>query len=88
MEKTNTNAKIVVTIPTFVMLGILFVGLKLAGVIDWSWVWVTIPFWGVTGLFTAAIVSFLTVWLAIGTAEWIYKKFRRFPPRRKNKLIY
>ena len=28
------------------MLGVLFVGLKLAGVIDWSWWWVTLPFWG------------------------------------------
>ena len=28
------------------ILGIMFVGLKLAGVIDWSWVWVTAPLWG------------------------------------------
>lgn len=28
------------------LLGVLFVGLKLAGVIDWSWWWVTAPFWG------------------------------------------
>lgn len=26
-------------------LGLLFIGLKLAGVIDWSWVWVTAPLW-------------------------------------------
>lgn len=26
-------------------LGVLFVGLKLGGVIDWSWWWVTAPFW-------------------------------------------
>lgn len=30
----------------FGALGILFIGLKLAGVIDWSWVWVTAPLWG------------------------------------------
>jgi hypothetical protein len=29
-------------------LGILFVYLKLTGQIDWSWVWVTVPFWGVS----------------------------------------
>lgn len=29
------------------LLGILFVGLKLTGFIDWSWWWVTAPFWGV-----------------------------------------
>ncbi len=30
----------------FTLLGILFVALKLTGVIDWSWWWVTLPFWG------------------------------------------
>lgn len=28
------------------LLGVLFVALKLLGVIDWSWLWVTAPFWG------------------------------------------
>lgn len=28
------------------LLGVLFVGLKLTGFIDWSWFWVTFPFWG------------------------------------------
>jgi hypothetical protein len=28
------------------LLGVLFVGLKLCGVIDWSWWLVTAPFWG------------------------------------------
>lgn len=27
------------------LLGLLFVGLKLTGSIDWSWWWVTAPFW-------------------------------------------
>lgn len=27
-------------------LGLMFVGLKLTGYIDWSWWWVTLPFWG------------------------------------------
>ena len=27
------------------MLGCLFVALKLAGYITWSWVWVLVPFW-------------------------------------------
>lgn len=27
------------------LLGLLFVGLKLTGQIDWSWFWVTAPFW-------------------------------------------
>ncbi len=28
------------------LLGIVFVTLKLCGVISWSWWWVTVPFWG------------------------------------------
>lgn len=28
------------------LLGVLFVALKLTDVIDWSWWWVTAPFWG------------------------------------------
>lgn len=27
------------------LLGLLFIGLKLTNNIDWSWVWVTSPFW-------------------------------------------
>lgn len=28
------------------LLGVLFVALKLTGFIDWSWWYVTLPFWG------------------------------------------
>ncbi len=28
------------------LLGVAFVVLRLCGVIDWSWWWVTAPFWG------------------------------------------
>jgi MFS family permease len=31
------------TFPT--ALGLLFIGLKLAGFIHWSWIWVLSPFW-------------------------------------------
>lgn len=33
-------------IGAFGLLGVLFVGLKLGGVINWSWFYVTMPFWG------------------------------------------
>ena len=33
------------------LLGIVFVVLKLTGFIDWSWWWVTAPFWGGFALF-------------------------------------
>ena len=32
------------------LLGVVFVTLKLIGVIDWSWWWVTAPFWFVFAL--------------------------------------
>ena len=36
------------------LLGVLFVGLKLTGYVDWSWWWVTLPFWG--GLAVALLI--------------------------------
>lgn len=30
---------------SFAWIGVLFLVLKLAGVIDWPWIWVTAPFW-------------------------------------------
>jgi hypothetical protein len=33
-------------IGVFGLLGCIFVTLKLTGYIDWSWWWVTAPFWG------------------------------------------
>lgn len=41
------------------LLTILFIGLKLGGVIAWSWVWVLAPLWlplGLLALFVAACV--------------------------------
>lgn len=46
-EKALQGAKIVVQrgySPMF-MLGLLFLTLKLVGVLPWSWLWVTSPFW-------------------------------------------
>lgn len=37
------------------VLGVIFVTLKLCGVIDWSWWWVTSPFW-VLGLFWGLVL--------------------------------
>lgn len=38
------------------LLGVAFVILKLCGVIDWSWWWVTAPFWGGFALFLAVMI--------------------------------
>lgn len=38
------------------LLGVVFVTLKLCHVIDWSWWWVTCPFWGVPAIILAVCV--------------------------------
>lgn len=46
------------------LLGVLFVGLKLGGVISWSWWWVTLPFWGglVVGL---GVLVFIFIFVGV-----------------------
>jgi len=45
MSKTTTNNSSS-GIGVLGLLGVCFVVLKLLGKIDWSWWWVTLPFWG------------------------------------------
>ena len=41
-KQVNNNSRV----GALGLLGVLFVGLKLTDIIDWSWWWVTLPFWG------------------------------------------
>jgi hypothetical protein len=50
-------------IGVFGLLGVVFVALKLTGYIDWSWWYVTLPFWGGFVFFTIAFI--IAVLLAI-----------------------
>jgi hypothetical protein len=45
-------------IGVFGLLGVVFVALKLTGYIDWSWWYVTLPFWG--GL-AFALIAFVII---------------------------
>lgn len=55
------------------MLGVLFVGLKLGGVINWSWWWVTLPFlWG----FWLMVITFSAV-SVLGVCVVIYRSIFR-----------
>lgn len=60
-------------ISTIGLLGILFVTLKLCGVIDWSWWLVTAPFWGpaaaVTLIFIIALIFLAIAKLGIYLIE-------------------
>ena len=55
------NNTVNVTFPFFSILGIVFIGLKLANIITWPWVWVLAPIW-----IPASIgIIFLLFWLLI-----------------------
>lgn len=43
------------------LLGVVFVTLKLCEVIDWSWWWVTAPFWGGFALLGIGIIIYLII---------------------------
>lgn len=43
------------------LLTIVFITLKLIGIIDWSWVWVLAPLWISAGLYVAIVI----IWLII-----------------------
>lgn len=46
------------------LLSILFVALKMNGVLDWGWFWVLSPIWGLFLLVALLIVvTIITVWL-------------------------
>lgn len=42
----NMTVRHTTSLPIVGLLGVAFVVLKLTGYIDWSWWWVTLPFWG------------------------------------------
>ena len=48
-------------IGVFSLLGVLFVGLKLANIITWSWWWVMLPFWGSALLAIIAIIAIIAI---------------------------
>ena len=48
------------------ILGVVFIVLKLTGVIDWSWWWVTLPFWAGFAIILLLVVAFFLV-------KWIFK---------------
>ncbi|HGW3308222.1 TPA: hypothetical protein ACSAE4_002644 [Yersinia enterocolitica] len=57
MSKENKSWKITPVIA----LGLIFITLKLMGYINWSWWWVTAPFWGGLALWLVIIAVLLMV---------------------------
>ena len=48
------------------LLGVAFVVLKLCRVVDWSWWWVTVPFWGPLVLAALVVAVWFVVYMACG----------------------
>ena len=63
-EKNSSSGGIGV----FGLLGVAFVVLKLTGFIDWSWWWVTLPFWG--GIALLAGLGVVALLVAAISAAW------------------
>lgn len=55
---TSSSSRTSLCIGGACLLGVALVALKLGGVIDWSWWWITAPFWGGLLLLILLIVLF------------------------------
>lgn len=65
---SKSNKKLTIKLPSLsVILGAIFITLKLCGKIAWSWVWVLSPFW------IGAIISILSL-AVIGTVSLLAVK--------------
>jgi hypothetical protein len=60
MSKSSVSAS--VGIGHVGLLTILFVALKLTGVIAWSWIWVLSPIWIVVGIAISVVVLAMLIW--------------------------
>jgi divalent metal cation (Fe/Co/Zn/Cd) transporter len=49
----------------FGLLAILFITLKLIGIIDWAWIWVLSPIWGPLVLFLVFFVVFFIIFFVL-----------------------
>ena len=52
------------------VLGIVFLVLKLVGVIDWAWIWVLAPFWTPIALYFV----FAIIWLLVANIIDIFNR--------------
>jgi hypothetical protein len=74
--KNSKQVKTITTssFPTFTILGIVFITLKLCNVINWSWIWVLVPFWGPLAIVMAIAMVFLVIIAALGIISFFFEK--------------
>ena len=65
------------------VLTIIFVVLKLVGVIDWSWLWVLAPLW-ISFILTVILIIFLVVYYVYEEKK-MKKEYGQLKKRRKDK---
>lgn len=53
---------------------IVFLVLKLCGVIDWSWWWVTAPLWGPFALYIAGLFIYIIIAVIIALVRYCIRK--------------
>lgn len=53
---------------------IVFLVLKLCGVIDWSWWWVTAPLWGPFALLVAGLFIYIMIAVIIALVRYCIRK--------------
>jgi len=53
----------------FTLLTVLFIGLKLTGYIDWSWVWVLSPLW------ISLLIMIIVMIVALSLMRWFKNGF-------------
>ena len=66
MSGTKTEAAVGFGLGFSGLLGIVFITLKLCGVISWPWVWVLSPLWGPLAFAAAVLLAVLGVALTVG----------------------
>lgn len=64
------------------LLTIVFVAAKLWGKINWAWIWVFAPIWGVWGIVLGVVALCL---LFVGVA-WVFGAIAEIPRRRRRAL--
>jgi hypothetical protein len=71
MSKNSKNSNNAGT-SAITILGLIFITLKLIGVIDWSWWWVLLPFYGFASILLAVLLFGLII-IGIKRSKTIFK---------------